>query len=76
MSLKKLHEEVLNETKKLLKTDISTNPHTLNSYKINLKLKFNDYILYIHTIWNTIDGETKLTLQDQIISIRTKVKVL
>lgn len=38
MSLKKLHEEVLNETKKLLKTDISTNPHTLNSYKINLKL--------------------------------------
>lgn len=74
MSLQSFHDDILNETKKLLKTNISTNPITLKSYKLNLKKKYNNYITFIHGVWNTLDGTSKFTLHAQITSIKEKVR--
>lgn len=74
MSLQILHEEILKETKKLLKEKISNNPKTLLKYKSDLKEKYNNYIRFIHTVWNTLDGDSKVTLSDQILGTRNKVR--
>lgn len=74
MSLQSLYEDISNETKKLLKTHISENTNTLKLYKINLKLKYNNYITYVLGVWNTLDNDTKFTLQSQIVKIRDKVR--
>lgn len=75
MSLGELHQEVLNETKKVLKTNISKNLETLKSYKINLKIKYNNYISFVHGVWNALDNESKFTLHEQITSVRNKVRL-
>lgn len=69
-----LQESLTKEIKKVLKDKISENEQTLDSYRVQIKQAYNNYLEYIIKHWVKLNANEKSLLQDRIIKFQNRAK--
>lgn len=62
-----LKSEFLRESKKVLKTNISKNQETLESYKFSIVHSFNNFINYVGNFYETFSPTSKQEADAEIV---------
>lgn len=70
---KKLEEEFVLVSKRILKTNISTNEETLHQYKLDIINTHNALIRYISYYYSKFDTATKTVYKTNLIQIRQRI---
>lgn len=74
MTLNELKNEFIKVAKRILKENISKDPNTLNTYKIDIIIAYNNSISYANSIWSNLTESEQNTVYSELLYIKTKFK--